>query len=59
MNSYGKMTKKTTTYHTHQVLREFWFPVFEELIKHLHLVLDPGQTRRAGLYCKYCTINKK
>lgn len=53
-----KRTKRKT-YCTHQVLRELWFPVFEELVKHLHLVLDPEQTRTMGLYRRYCTISNK
>lgn len=26
---------------THHVLGELWLPVFQELFKHLYLVLDP------------------
>lgn len=32
------------------MLRELWFPVFQELAKHLHLMLNPDQTETNVCY---------
>lgn len=37
----AKSDQKLKSKSTHHVLREPWFSVFQELVKHLHLMLDP------------------